>query len=414
MSAVRRAVLLLTLLLLPGAASSDDADASEVTVVAVLDSGINPYHEAFRAPEGEDVVAWLPTVGLEGTTLQVLASTGSYAERVQTDGLFWSTLAQRGHLYAFPGTRVLAISFGPMLTPNDPPILDLDGHGTATAALVARENPEGIVVIVQAGTNTCALQPTRCLVDPSVTTAMSWIANRSWIDIVSVSLGFPGNAPSGATAAYHTETRAYVEASRRAHENGKLIVTSGGNDPSPIGLDFFDGPPWIVAVGGLNREQQGQPVLSSTLPDLVASYLEHTPAGDSVDGYVYSTGTSFATPIVAGVAARALGEAREAGALPTRTELRAALNATARLITSDAWAPTLPDTAGPDPGAQLVATSIPLAAGGAQEGWGAIDAGAVSAMVARLLAHDVSVPIEKADAAALRARHQTLRALAWP
>lgn len=425
MRAVTLSVLFIALLLAPGLAwgafPAPADDAARPGVVAVLDSGINPYHEAFAAPDGEDAVAWAQRLGLDATPVTLSAS-GNHSARVQADAHVWDAI-EPGRLYAFAGTRVLGVTMGANVVPNGVRILDEGGHGTRVASLVARENPAGLIVAVQVSARICADAATTCLTDPSVGRGMRWAANQTWVDVIGVSLGYPANAPSGATAPYHAETREYLEASRDAHARGKLLVVAAGNDPTPVMLDFFDGPAWFIAVGGANPTHGGQTALSAHLPDVVANYTARVATHTSVDGYARDAGTSFATPIVAATLARAAAQARatlgesEYGARVAAGDVRAALNASARLFQPDAWNPTplSPDALIGTPGQTppiLHEASAPVVAP-AQTGWGYVDGATAADIARRIVERALDVPEEKALVAQARAAHQALREAAW-
>src|SRR5207248_3015171 len=123
-------------------------------------------------------------IGVQASVVR-LSESGDMAERKQHDADFWKGV-EPGKLYAFDGTNLLAITMGK--TPDDGHILDQIDHGTGTASVVAREDPNAIVVMIQANGTLCATGGrSSCLVHESVAQAMKWAASQPWIDIISVS-----------------------------------------------------------------------------------------------------------------------------------------------------------------------------------------------------------------------------------
>src|ERR1051325_351263 len=161
------------------------------TVVALLDSGINPYHEAFRA-SGVGAPL-LENLGISATRVN-LSMMGSWQDRSAADDEFWQSV-QSGELYAFSGTRVLAVTMGNGTQYGR--ILDNAAHGTQVAGVLAREDPNAIIVMVQVDGGFCPLsgQP-GCIDDASIARGMQWAASQPWIDVISVSIGLPGNVAS--------------------------------------------------------------------------------------------------------------------------------------------------------------------------------------------------------------------------
>ncbi|MFA5862922.1 MAG: hypothetical protein WDA16_14615, partial [Candidatus Thermoplasmatota archaeon] len=121
--------------------------SSHPVVVAVVDSGTNPYHEMFRAAG----IRW-QDLGIENLSIQRIALNESLDQDVAQDHRFWQSLA-RHELVAFEGTRIMAISFSK--DTQHPLVLDQIGHGTATSSLVARTAPSVVVLMVQVDGNFC-------------------------------------------------------------------------------------------------------------------------------------------------------------------------------------------------------------------------------------------------------------------
>lgn len=380
------------------ATASHDLQGRPV-VVALLDSGVNAAHVAFAGSGATSATEWAAAFGAEPIPIPGANPQESPLERER--------------LYALNGTRVFGISFG---FDSTPVILDARGHGTGTASLVARDAPGALIVMVQVEGKGCTFDAdVSCFVDDSVARGMEWAAAQPWIDIISVSIGMPANKPRAEPL--EPEAERYLTASRAAVASGKLVVNSAGNDPTVSHTDYFDGPPWIIAVGGANMSQRGASTQGSLMVDVVANFTESVAVADGAEGYTLTSGTSLSTPIVAATLARALSIANDAGWGPDATDeplsparaaaLRGALNATAV-----AWGPT--DFSPPDPSVPpleaLQSSSIPILAAGTQDGWGFAHAGLAEAIAIAL--RDGTGPSDPVRTA-IMANAQSRREMLW-
>ena len=391
----------------PGASvtpAEETPATSRPVVVAVIDSGANPYHEAFQPTAGglpvDDHLQAFPSA-----QLVKLTDEGDFEARMEKDSALWDGL-ETGKLYAFSGTRLLGISIS--ATPGQPIILDMVGHGAGTSSLVAREAPESIVLLVQIDGGGC-LPTQECPLLPDAAAAMRWVAEQPWIDIVSVSIGVPGGPPTH--AAQSPEIAAYLEASALAHARGKLILNAGGNTPTVSFFDYFAGPPWIIAVGGFSPSQKGDTLESARFIDVVANFTDRVATRRSVDEYGTASGTSYGTPIVAGTLARSMHLVQKAGALDVPPgAFRDALNATAVYSTPADWEPTNGTAA---QALDRVTLTAPIVHGPLQTGWGYVHGGLAEAIAAYVLADDNAIPAAKLDAAQHQGRVQSLREAYW-
>ena len=337
--------------------------SSHPVVVAVVDSGTNPYHEMFRAAG----IRW-QDLGIENLSIQRIALNESLDQDVAQDHRFWQSLA-RHELVAFEGTRIMAISFSK--DTQHPLVLDQIGHGTATSSLVARTAPSVVVLMVQVDGNFCA-PDTSCLVSPTMAEAMQWVAEQPWISVVSASLSIPTNTPD--SAALHPEVAAYIAATKLAAQSGKLIVNAAGNLVVPPLTDYYNGPPWVIDVGGFESSPGGERLDASKGVDVVANFTEYGASPDSTNELAYHAGTSMATPIVSGVLGEAWAQLARTGTLPTNEAhaLREALNASARPMSPTDWRPL----SGPTNNTMtnVLSPTVPVLLGAAQEGWGYVTA----------------------------------------
>ena len=297
--------------------------AKPFTVIAFVDSGINPYHQDFRAPEFvhhpsnfiEGYPAAAPAAQL---SLDVADQSGYAAARAADDSKTLSKLA-RNKLYWFPGTRIIGgystTSGGVTGSFPERNIIDENGHGTGVSSVAAGEfygsNPNALIVMVEG------------LGDAS----LSWASSQPWIDIVSNSWGNIGNVPLGDTAA----TKAAVN-------RGQTVAFAGGNgatntnsytvfDPLPVDdpcrcktpdsnptfTSPYGGPSWVLTVGAVSPIN-GQAHWWHSVPVDVSSFGSKWRAA-AVYGVTRQEnrdfgGTSCATPVTAGVLSTLIERAR--------------------------------------------------------------------------------------------------------
>lgn len=309
----------------PAAAHAADA------VIALQDTGINPYHKVFRDSSPRALQypgTYIPGYPAGAKPLNLHLDEASYRDAVKKDCSLWKGV-KRGQLYYVPGTRIVgAISFQPVggigcatatADPTGTPyVLDTAGHGTMTASRAASSEYGAcrscLIVSVQ-------MPSTAGNAAPDIFDALDWLdANTGWIDAESHSWGpiaFGLWEPTG-------EADIYVgnpELARRSERNAQahLAFWASGNGVAGrggvIGLPGTETAPQlgpsVISVGGHDSGYvsawAGFPptVVSDDCNDW-AAYSNSTDKSDPTVG----SGTSSATPFAAGGAVRILRDAR--------------------------------------------------------------------------------------------------------
>jgi hypothetical protein len=299
--------LLLVGVLFAGCASNDAApndvpDAPQpmlgpVATVALVDTGINPYHIDFRDDGPLAYVHpshYLPGYPADTPALQLSLDAANLEAAREADKELWDSVVA-GQLYWFPGTKVSGITF------QDGSIFSA-GHGTMTASRAAGNAyslcPECRIVAVQ-GFNA---------------ESVAWAGSQSWIDAQSNSwsptvplhqadaVQSPGLADAFAEAA----TKQLVFGSAGNGAGGKFGVVG-----HPSFTRSTSGAKGVIAVGG---HDNGKLILwSGSWPQVVADACDNWAAvGDTLEEYSprEGGGTSSASPYAAGAAARFVLEAR--------------------------------------------------------------------------------------------------------
>lgn len=310
-------------------------------VIALVDTGINPYHVSFRRPQMvvhpsayiEGFPKTAPALGLR------LPAKDYVSARNADDAPVWSKVKERS-LYWIPGTNIIgayshsdAYSELPGLgdvpiegVTNMPrPVIDDAGHGTGVASVSAGaiygSNPDALIVVVEGfGTD-----------------AVAWAAKQPWIDFISGSYGDPAavpynkliprignlNSPSEDLNDFYGEvdSREYEHTGPFVLRDGRTACFSAGNGLTRTGLAYdryssirpTSGPSWVITVGA-SSPRNDQNYGWHSAPVDVSSYGAHWPSAAyaSTDASTDFSGTSSATPITCGVFSKALLEARKA------------------------------------------------------------------------------------------------------
>lgn len=259
-------------------------------VVAQFDTGTNPFHPCMRRP-GQGLAS-PPVDGLPAATQELrLAFQDDY--RRSLDGSATALAGIRGGaLYRIPETPLLFYGTSTELVDDYP-------HGAqASSQVVCAEYglaPDALLVVLN------------WYDEPSShADYLDWVAAQPWIDVVHLNIqDLP--APAASTT---TQAIAAVIAS------GKLVVIAAGNGvagtaPSyPMEASSYNGPPGSLIAGA--NDNSGHSWYSNLDPHVVMDGCGTAAASPDSFGETDFSGTSSASPRLAGYAARLLRDVRDA------------------------------------------------------------------------------------------------------
>ncbi len=318
-----------------------DANGDGIVVVAVIDGGFNPYHfdmvgsmmpQHLNADPSDDLPLELaPHLWIPGFPADPEAAFASYnridlnlsyaavpgdideglnsndlynADKAAWDGVKGGSSATSANYNYFPGTKVIG-----MVNTGGGNAFAATSHGVGTSTVsvgnIHGSCPECLLVFVNNGGGATVA---------AKEAANDWVMAQDWIDVQTNSYGY-------STA---MRDRMYagsdVDAQKKAVTNGQAIFFSAGNGqgntftvPNPTLFSSQEGPDWIVTVGAIDpvgrNSYQGH-----GKPADIASIGSGYPSGGYCDNTINCTGgfggTSNATPVVAGMYAKALYELR--------------------------------------------------------------------------------------------------------
>ena len=219
------------------------------SVVAPIDTGINPYHNHFRS--NETLPQWL-IEGLGTTIICNLTMEGTYQERVDADQESCWTQITASDIVYFKGTRIFGTS--PDMD-SGVPILDdpNDGHGTAVTGSVLDADPDAIIFFVEGFSDNAVLAA----------------ANQPLVDILTTSFGALLSLP---VPGINDATKVAVV------ENHKIHTGAADNSPSPAVQDATAGPPWSIGVSGYAEGDDDQKeTMSGSYPDMASDWTQFLP-----------------------------------------------------------------------------------------------------------------------------------------
>ena len=324
----------------------------DVTVIAVIDSGFSPYHQDFLQSFGNSDIRSLPLTKAPDTwvpgfpkrsafasysplTLTLNGEDGTKMADLHTkDAKQWASVKESQpsaiQYRWIPGTKVIgALTFGSLPTDraSDQVVFASKGtiygsggaeHGMGTSS-VAVGNTHGTCP-------SCVLVFIQYTDQSSAERALTWVHNQPWIDAVSNSYGFS----AGIAARDRVYNGTDVVTERKASERGQTTFFSAGNGvenafvlPNSTLTSSQEGPDWVVTVGATDPSDAdysgtGKPA------DVAGIGTNYPSAYDSttVSNGAKFSGTSNATPQIAGTYGQALFEARRALAGPSRTQAK--------------------------------------------------------------------------------------------
>lgn len=312
-----------------GAPPGSDVGAN--AVLALIDDGINPYHLAFRdsSPRAfQHPSTYLVGFPADAVALNLTFGIADLGDAVEADCAEWEKV-EVGKLYWIPGTRIVgAITFPTHFTEPDTllpyqhgsitcaspslkgygNLVGSGGHGTMTSSRAAGKGygacPECLIVMVQG----FGAEHVR------------WAAEQPWIDAQSNSWGpvFAAYTPTetgGVATGTPQLARAAEEAAQKqlsfwAAGNGILFRYGVLGHPTQLGSHFG---PSMIRVGATDSGRVATwggltpHVASDGCNSWAAVFSSNTDSGATV-----GSGTSAATPFVAGTTARVIREARAA------------------------------------------------------------------------------------------------------
>ncbi len=265
-------------------------------VIGFADTGINPYHKAFRddSPEAyQHPSTYIEGYPREAEALELTLDAPSYVEAIGADASTWASV-EAGELYWIPGTRIVgAVMPDGAVLEREPqwfcgPVLDCFGHGTWVASRAASAT-YGLC----ADCNIVAVQGFR--------EGFRWIAEQPWVDVSSNSW-------------YYTEPGVGEDEVEERIARKPTFLNSGNGAAgnyvlgTPSTAWTHMGAPHAIVVGG---HDNGRVALwPGTMPHVVADACPALADHLSLAGTYAIPGTSHSTPYAAGAAAQLILEAR--------------------------------------------------------------------------------------------------------
>ena len=283
----------------PGRATAPAA-APVVAVLGELGS-MNVLHQEFRTADGRDPL--YPPDMPRPERVQ-LPRTGSFAARL--DALRAGPLGRMrpGVLYSVAGTRLLLLNAGSAAYDGiGGDALHATGVVDSVVGKTVGTAPKALAVVVLGDAGDAAY---------------GWLARQSWVDLASTSDYTISTLP-------RPEQCAGSAAVREFSKSGRILFSSSGNTTDqPEALISPNGLPETYLVGGVDSSgatwrpghvEESDPFYA--LGNVVRPYETgerfsyQAAAPDSASGFVHFGGTSGATPLTAGWAAKLVQYARD-------------------------------------------------------------------------------------------------------
>ncbi len=308
-----------------------DANGDGIVVVAVIDGGFNPYHldmvgsmmpQHLDADPRNDLPLdkaphlWIPgfpadpeaafasynRIGLNLSYAEIpseidegLNSNDLYnADKAAWGDVKGGSTAASAHYNYFPGTKVIG-----MVNTGGGNAFAATSHGVGTSTVsvgnIHGSCPECLLVFLNNGGGEAA---------------NDWVMAQDWIDVQTNSYGYSTVMRDRMYAGSD------VDAQKEAVTNGQAIFFSAGNGQgntftvaNPTLFSSQEGPDWIVTVGAIDPAGRNS-YSGHGKPADVASIGSGYPSGGYCNNTINCTGgfggTSNATPVTAGMYAKAL------------------------------------------------------------------------------------------------------------
>ena len=332
----------------PTAKAFDDA-----VVIAVIDSNINPYHWDYLAakmpqagsadalPLDLDPATWLP--GHPGAaafknyqplnlTIDPTDPKADTAALATKDAAEWAKINYSEgtdnsdvSMYWIPNTKIIGHVAFSGASIGDPLTTAILGSQTGPVNTFATDSHGIGTSSVSAGAIHGACP--HCLivyVHGTSEQANEWVAKQDWIDLQTNSWGLALAYRDRAYAGSDTELQ------KTAVERGQQIFFSAGNGqenafivPNTTLQSSQEGPDWIVTVGATDSVDNSSPSGHGKPAD-ISSVGDSYPSAYGNDGTASGegtfSGTSNATPVIAGIYGEALYRLRKSWADSTRVQ----------------------------------------------------------------------------------------------
>lgn len=139
--------------------------------------------------------------------------------------------------------------------------------------------------------------------------AWDWVAEQPWIDVATTSVNTAVGGGTGERGPVTDNTCSQGPGVRRAVDQGKLVLSAGGNGDPAWNFYAPSALPEVLRVGG--HQPDGSPQALVTRPYEVSDLFSvDAPDPDTLTGTAVQVGTSFAAPHAAGRAAVLVDESR--------------------------------------------------------------------------------------------------------
>ena len=347
----RRRVLLCALLalvvgstLLPQAAR---ASATPNVVVAVADTGVNPYHEMYYRPQNtEHPCTWV--AGFDDCSIPALnLSIGRHdnvTQALHADREVWDSVVE-GQWYWIPKTNIIGAVCDRAWSDAQQPdagatcIYDDHGPGTATTSSVLSESPEALLLVHEGGADAGSMWTAPVVPD---------IRTHAWGDAAPLPLHAADPVAPGDDAC-----------GDELEPETLYFVSAGNSAPMPAIADCYKSAPRFQIVGGaFPGKGHAQ---SWTTYDFASWFCRPTAAHDSTSGLPKtSCGTSFSAPTAAGTAAAALLRLRQHDSYTGRSTAKVVSTS----VTQEEFVEALRNAASYTPGAKFPVPTAMVDSGG--------------------------------------------------